>query len=205
MSTSTPRPRALLGFGVALGLALVLIQCSTTDSGAASNADARKASSDETLAAWETIYNVLQHPRCMNCHPAGDAPLQGNQSRAHAQNVTRGEDGNGMFAMRCNTCHQESNVAGPNMPPGAPHWKLPDPKMPLVFEGRSSGELCRQLLDPAHNGGRTPEQLFEHLAHDPLVMWGWNPGDGRDPVSTPHAELVRATRTWIDGGCGCPE
>jgi hypothetical protein len=141
----------------------------------------------------------------MNCHPAGDAPLQGDDGRPHAQNVQRGPAGLGLFAMRCSTCHQTSNAPGAHLPPGAPHWKLPHPDMPLVFEGKSSSELCRQLADPRQNGHKTPEQLFEHIAHDPLVLWGWAPGEGRTPVSIPHAELVAAMRAWVDGGCACPE
>jgi hypothetical protein len=107
--------------------------------------------------------------------------------------------------MRCSACHLARNVEGEHLPPGAPGWRLPTAAMPLVFEGKSSAELCRQLKDRARNGGRSPEQLFEHIAKDPLVLWGWNPGVGRAPVATSHDELVRAMRAWIDGGCGCPE
>ena len=39
---------------------------------------------------------------------------------------------------------------------------------------------------------------------DPLVLWGWDPGPGRAPVSTSHEELVRALELWVAGGCGCP-
>ena len=35
------------------------------------------------------------HPRCMNCHPSGDVPLQGDDSHLHVQNVKRGDDGQG--------------------------------------------------------------------------------------------------------------
>jgi len=38
---------------------------------------------------WETVYEVLVSPRCMNCHPVGDHPLQGDQSLPHAQNIDR--------------------------------------------------------------------------------------------------------------------
>jgi hypothetical protein len=153
--------------------------------------------------AWSVIYAVLQHPRCANCHPAGDVPLQGDDSHPHAQNVQRGPDGQGAAAMRCDTCHQSSNLDGPHLPPGAPNWHLPRPDMPLVFVGKSSQELCEQLRDPMRNGGKTPEQLIEHM-NDPLVLWGWDPGPGREPVSTSHEKLMWALRVWIDGGCGCP-
>lgn len=158
----------------------------------------------KAAADWDVIYRVLQHPRCMNCHPAGDAPLQGDDSHPHAQNVQRGPDGHGLYAMRCETCHQTANVAGPHLPPGAPTWHLPEPKMPLVFQGRSSRDLCRQLKDPAQNGGRSPEQLLHHMTDDPLVGWGWAPGEGRVPVPIPRAQLVEALRSWIAGGCQCP-
>jgi hypothetical protein len=158
----------------------------------------------KATADWDVIYRVLEHPRCMNCHPAGDAPLQGDESHPHAQNVQRGTDGHGMFAMRCETCHQTTNLAGAHLPPGAPTWRLPDPKMPLVFQGRSSSELCRQLKDPARNGGKTPEQLLHHMEDDQLVGWGWDPGEGRTPVPIPRAQLVAALRSWIASGCQCP-
>ena len=46
-------------------------------------------------AAFLAAYKVLMHPRCMNCHPSGDVPLQGDDSHLHVQNVKRGEDGKG--------------------------------------------------------------------------------------------------------------
>ena len=41
------------------------------------------------LAAFETVRQVFQHPRCQNCHIPGDAPLQFDAGRTHAQNVLR--------------------------------------------------------------------------------------------------------------------
>src|SRR6185503_7018992 len=149
------------------------------------------------------VYQVLQHPRCVNCHPSGDAPLQGDDSHEHVQFVRRGPDGNGLFAMRCATCHQTQNLAGANLPPGAPNWHLPKPEQPLVFQGKSPSELCRQLRDPQTNGGRTPEEILKHMAEDPLVGWGWDPGAGRTPVPIPRETLVAALRAWVDGGCDC--
>ena len=158
-----------------------------------------------SVAAWGVVYGVLQHPRCLNCHPAGDVPLQGDDSHAHAQNVRRGADGEGLYAMRCDACHQQANLAGAHLPPGASGWHLPDEKMALVFEGRSSADLCRQVRDPLRNGGRSPAQILEHVDRDPLVLWGWGPGEGRTPVQTSHTDFVQAVRTWIAKGCGCPD
>jgi hypothetical protein len=181
-------------------LALLFAQCSSPSADESVGADTGHAA-----AAWSTVYAVLQHPRCMNCHPAGDVPLQGDDSLPHAQNVQRGPDGTGLFALRCATCHQTQNTPGAHLPPGAPTWHLPRPSMPLVFEGLDESELCRQLKDPQRNGGKSPEALLHHVAEDPLVLWGWEPGDGRAPVSTPHADFVAAMRAWVEGGCDCPE
>src|SRR6266850_2446193 len=76
-------------------------------------------------AAFLDVYKVLMHPRCLNCHPSGDAPLQGDDSHVHIQNVKRGEEGKGKYALKCANCHQDTNLSGENMPPGNPNWHLP--------------------------------------------------------------------------------
>lgn len=198
MSPSIRRLRPPALFVALAGALALLAQCR------ASSADGAPATR-EVAAAWDVVYQVLQHPRCMNCHPGGDVPLQGDASLPHAQNVQRGPEGQGLFALRCDACHQTANLAGAHLPPGAPHWQLPHPEMPLVFQGKSSRELCRQLSDRAQNGNRSPAELLAHLRADPLVLWGWSPGEGRAPVPVPHAAFVAAARAWIEGGCGCPE
>jgi hypothetical protein len=156
--------------------------------------------SDAFLAA----YPVFMHPRCMNCHPVGDIPLQGEDSHLHAQGVKRGADGQGMYGMKCGACHQLTNLPGANMPPGVPHWHMPPPTMRMVFEGKSAGDLCRELKDPQQNGGRTLEAAIEHLDADPLVFWGWTPGDGRSIPPLSHAEFLQKMREWIEKGAACP-
>lgn len=155
--------------------------------------------------AFLAAYTVFMHARCMNCHPVGDIPLQGDKSLPHTMNVQRGADGKGKYALKCASCHQDANTPGENMPPGNPNWHLPPPEMRMVFEGKSAGELCRQLKDPKLNGGKTLEQLFEHVDKDALVLWGWDPGDGRTRPPLTHAELTRRMREWIDGGAACPD
>jgi mono/diheme cytochrome c family protein len=156
-------------------------------------------------AAFAAAYPVLMHPRCMNCHPAGDVPLQGDDSHLHLQNIKRGSDGKGLYALKCANCHQETNLPGANMPPGHPLWHLPPADMRMVFEGKSPGELCRQLKDPKQNGGKSLEEIYHHIAEDSLVGWGWNPGDGRTlpPMSRP--DFAAKIRAWIDSGAACPE
>jgi mono/diheme cytochrome c family protein len=165
---------------------------------------ASKPDSTASAAAFQQVYRVLTSPRCQNCHPSGDAPLQGEDSHVHLQNVKRGADGHGVTAMRCDTCHQSTNLPGAHMPPGNPKWSLPSPEHKMVFVGRSAAELCKQIKDPKQNGGRTLDQIFHHIADDDLVGWGWNPGEGRalPPLSRP--DTVAQLKTWIDGGAACP-
>jgi mono/diheme cytochrome c family protein len=176
----------------------------------------------EAREAFLEAYKVFMHPRCVNCHPAGDAPLQGEDSRPHSFfRLRRGADGQGVFAVKCINCHQAQNQSGPHMPPGAtyplkdgledqahrgePRWRMPTATAPMVFEKRTPRQLCKQLLDKKQNGGLTPGQLIEHVDHDPLVLWGWNPGEGRSAPGLSHTEFVQNVKEWINKGGACPK
>jgi len=159
----------------------------------------------ESQQAFLAAYPVFMHPRCMNCHPAGDQPLQGDASLPHAQNVKRGVDGKGLFALKCANCHQEKNTPGLHMPPGNETWRLPSAETPLVFQGMSPRELALQLRDPTKNGGKSLDAIVHHVEHDALVLWGWQPGDGRAAPPMAHADFVDALREWIEGGAVAPE
>ena len=162
---------------------------------------------EQAVRAFETVREVLQHPRCQNCHIPGNAPLQYDEGVPHAMNVQRGRDGQGAVGLNCGSCHQNRNLPaeyGSRAPPGAPNWHLPPENMKMVFINLSSAELCRILKDPARNGGKTAEQLLHHVAEDKLVLWGWDPGGQRAPVSVPHAQFVGAFKTWVAGGMPCP-
>jgi hypothetical protein len=161
----------------------------------------------EGVAAFETVRAVLQHPRCQNCHPGGDAPLQGDDSHVHSQNVKRGPGGRGMVGEECTTCHGPANPPpsyGERVPPGVSEgWHMPPPDVKMVFVGRSARELCEQIKDPATNGGKDMAALRKHL-DTPLVLWGWEPGLGRKPVPTPYVEFIAAWETWARAGAPCP-
>src|SRR6202041_1836202 len=161
---------------------------------------AQSSKADTSRAAFLRAWTVFDSPRCKNCHPAGDAPLQGDDSHVHIQNVKRGPDGHGLYGMRCDTCHQAANLPGAHMPPGNPKWSLPPAKMKMVFVGRPAGELCRQIKNPKQNGGRSLEALMDHIGNDDLVGWGGNPGDGPTPPPLTRPETVAQLKIWIDGG-----
>ncbi len=187
-------------FLLSLFLAAALSGCTSNSGVKTSNADAADSS-----RAFLMAYDVLMHPRCLNCHPKGDQPLQGDDSRPHGQNVQRGKTGHGKYALRCVNCHQEVNQPGEHMPPGTPNWHMPPADMPMVFEGRTPRELCQQLQDPEQNGNMDLEDIMTHVSDDPLVLWGWDPGDGRTLPLLSHAEFVKFMGEWIEKGAACPD
>lgn len=160
--------------------------------------------STASVKAFATVYQVLMSPRCMNCHPAGDIPLQGDDSHLHAMAPRRGIDGKGVYAMKCTNCHQPTNTPGLHTPPGNPDWHLPPATARMVFQGRTPNQLAHQLVDPKQNGGKNMAQLLEH-AHDGLVVAGWNPGEGRTLPPLSHAEFTKAWTTWIKTGAFAPK
>ncbi|CAN5556664.1 hypothetical protein BH11BAC3_BH11BAC3_46790 [soil metagenome] len=154
--------------------------------------------------AFLAAYDVLMSPRCMNCHPSGDVPLQDDDSHLHTQGVTRGVDGKGVYALKCSNCHQSKNTPGLHMPPGNPNWHLPPADMKMVFEGKTPRELAAQLKDPNRNGHKTMQQLIDHVTSDKLVLGGWDPGDGRTLPPLSHAEFAKKFKEWIDKGAYLP-
>ncbi|MBL0356293.1 MAG: hypothetical protein IPP72_05135 [Chitinophagaceae bacterium] len=155
--------------------------------------------------AFASVYDVLMSPRCMNCHPAGDIPLVGEDSKLHSQSVKRGKDGKGMYASKCANCHTEKNQPGLNMPPGNLNWHMPPADMKMVFQGKTARELATLLLDPSANGNKTKEDLIKHVAEDGLVLAGWDPGEGRKTPPLSHDEFVKQFKLWIENGAYLPD
>jgi hypothetical protein len=155
----------------------------------------------QALAAFDRIASVLDSPRCLNCHPRGDRPSQGDDRRAHSMNVQRGPADRGLPGMACATCHAKHNNDRAGVP-GAPHWRLAPRSM--GWSGLGRRELCATLRDRSKNGGRSPAALLTHMTADPLVLWAWHPGTGRASPPLSHGDLQRALTIWIKGGAPCP-
>jgi mono/diheme cytochrome c family protein len=155
-----------------------------------------------SLAAWDKIATVLQNPRCLNCHQL-DSPLQGDTRRVHIPRVVRGADGHGVGAMRCGNCHNDMGNNPTSGTPGGLHWQLAPVSM--LWQGLSVGDLCRAVKDPKVNGNRTADDLIKHMEDEPLVLYGWNPGKGREPVPIPHEKTVEYMKIWVAGGMACPK
>jgi hypothetical protein len=160
--------------------------------------------STASVKAFMDVYRVLMSPRCMNCHPSGDVPLQGDDSHLHTMLPKRGKEGKGLYAMKCSNCHQPTNIAGLHKPPGNPNWHLPPADMKMVFQGRTPYQLAKQLMNPKTNGNKTIAQLIAH-ADDGLVKAGWNMGEGRTLPPLSHAEFKKAWLTWINNGAYAPK
>lgn len=153
-----------------------------------------------SAALFAEAGKVLQHPRCVNCHPEGDRPLQG-AGHPHQPPVPRGADGHGVTAMQCATCHQDANF-DPGRVPGHPQWHLAPRAM--AWQGKSLGEICAQVKDPARNGGKSLSEIVEHMSRDSLVGWAWAPGAGREPAPGTQASFGALVKAWADNGAACP-
>ena len=164
----------------------------------------REVTSDDS---FDKMMTVLSHKRCINCHPSGDQPRQGEDSHIHNFRVQRGTDGHGVAALQCSTCHQEANNDQSGVP-GAPHWHLAPKSM--AWEGLNRVEIAQAMLDPTKNGGRSLEQIVKHLTEDPLVLWVFEPGVNHEgiPREKPplsRNEYIQAVKDWATGGAVIPE
>ncbi|EJN11240.1 hypothetical protein PMI42_05457 [Bradyrhizobium sp. YR681] len=161
--------------------------------------------SERSRAIFDEISKVITHPRCMNCHPAGDHPTQGDDLHEHMPPIWRAETGH--FEANCSGCHSSRNFtlhepASYRSIPGHPRWGFAP--MSMAWQGKSLGEICRQLKDVQANGGRDLAALHEHIATDDLVGWAWNPGEGRKPAPGSQAAAGELVQAWIDSGAECP-
>jgi hypothetical protein len=159
-------------------------------------------------ALFSEAAKVITGPRCMNCHPAGDHPLQGPDHHVHQPAAFRGEANDGVPGLVCATCHSDRNFtlslgeASYQSIPGHPRWALAP--LEMAWEGKTVGEICRQIKDPIRNGGRSLALLHEHIAKDDLVAWAWNPGAGRTPAPGTQEQLGALIQAWIETGAECP-
>jgi hypothetical protein len=103
--------------------------------------------------------------------------------------------------MRCPICHQAANF-DPGGVPGNPIWHLAPREM--GWEGKTLGEICAQIKDPARNDNRSLEALVEHIGEDHLVGWAWAPGYGRQPAPGTQKQAGALVEAWVKTGAVCP-
>ena len=169
---------------------------------------------DDGLAAWARIEAVVTHPRCANCHTGPDnIPMwsgpEFDPDRPHDMAVNAGDSRMGVETIACATCHITSDAPN-DVAHAAPHVGLDWRLAPVEFQwfGITGPEICAQLRDPARNGGRDAAGLVEHLrddvAHQGFVLWGWQPGEGREPAPGTLADHIRDVEIWGAAGQPCP-
>ncbi len=162
----------------------------------------------EGLEMWGNIHEVFAHPRCSNCHvgedhiPIWSGPHYGPTERPHGMFISAGESRIGAEYLNCATCHGPQNSTQLHGAPGAEVWLLPPVEM--QWHGKTSAEICAQVQDPERNGGKTLLEVAEHVAGDALVLWGWDPGPGREPAPYSAAELAEFVLKWTAAGAPCP-
>jgi hypothetical protein len=158
--------------------------------------------SRRAVALFEEAGKVIQSPRCLNCHPATERPTQTDAMRPHQPLVIRGEAGMGApGGLACPTCHHDANF-DPAGVPGNPVWHLAPAEM--AWQGKTLGQICVQIKDRQRNGGKDMAELIEHMAADPLVGWGWNPGAGRTSAPGTQKQFGDLIKAWADAGATCP-
>ncbi|HKD63692.1 MAG TPA: hypothetical protein VKB40_06630 [Candidatus Acidoferrales bacterium] len=185
----------------ALAFILAVIDITLLSTRASRTEAASTGDQATSLAAWSEISTVLQNPRCLNCHQL-DSPLQGDSRRVHIPHVVRGKDNQGVGAMRCGNCHNNMGNNPTSGTPGGLHWQLAPVSM--LWQGLSSGDLCRAVKDAKRNGNRDGAALVKHMEDEALVLYGWNQGKGREPVPVPHEKVVEDMKIWVAGGMACP-
>ena len=173
------------------------------------------ATEAEGLEAWARIYEVASHPRCANCHTGpSDRPMWSGPSygktRPHGMNIQAGQSRIGAEHILCSTCHTTKDEDWDNanaMPHSAPRVAMSWQLAPIEAHwfGRTSIEICEQLRDPDLNGGRDMLELAEHLDHDLILHWAWEPGGGREPAPYSLQEHVDDILIWGVAGMPCPE
>ncbi|MFY0674047.1 MAG: hypothetical protein JXQ87_11605 [Bacteroidia bacterium] len=144
--------------------------------------------------AFYKMMEVVTHQRCVNCHPSGNAPKQGDESRVHDFGVVRDK-------VDCQTCHGTENNPYSGVP-GAPHWELAPESM--KWEGLNKYEIAASILDTNRNGGKNHAELIEHLTEHELVLWAWNPGLDREPAPVNLEEYKEAVHLWFKNGAIIP-
>ena len=156
---------------------------------------------------FDKMMAVLTHKRCVNCHPAGDRPHQGEDSHVHNFGVQRGTDNHGVAALRCESCHgpENNDLSGV---PGAPEWSLAP--LSMAWEGLSRVEIAKSMLNRQNNGNRSLEEIVEHLTEHELVLWAWEPGvnsegEPRELPPVSKEDYIRAVKEWAEAGAVIPE
>ncbi|MEM8736461.1 MAG: hypothetical protein AAGG44_19685, partial [Planctomycetota bacterium] len=74
----------------------------------------------------------------------------------------------------------------------------------MGWEGLDDKGLAEMLIDKKRNGDRSFEDLIRHMDEDHLILWAWEPGDGRPVPPLSHEEFIKELKTWLNNGAAIP-
>jgi len=204
-----------LVLGIALTLGLVGVSIAANDKVKVEPPAEGSVSPEQGLEAWSRIFEVASHPRCANCHTGeSDRPMWSGPSygktRVHGMNIQAGASRMGSENLLCMTCHttksedwDNANAVPHTAPRVAMNWALAP--VEAHWFGQSSEQICAQLRNPETNGNRDTVQIAEHLNHDLILHWAWEPGGGREPAPYSLQEHVNDILAWGVAGTPCPQ
>lgn len=167
------------------------------------------------LEAWGRIFEVASHPRCSNCHTGpSDRPMWSGPSygktRVHGMNIQAGNSRIGAETILCSTCHtnksedwDNANTTPHAAPRVAMNWALAPTE--AHWFGRTTQQICEQLRNPETNGDRDILEIAEHLNHDLILHWAWEPGGNREPAPYSLQEHVNDILAWGVADTPCPQ
>jgi len=192
-------------------VSITMVMTNASEFGTNSDLETNGKSSDSVTKTNDTPFDkmmaVLTHKRCVNCHPAGNRPHQGEDSHIHNFGVQRGADNHGVAVLRCETCHAHENNDFSGVP-GAPEWSLAP--ISMAWEGLSRVEIAKSMLNRANNGNRSLNEIVKHLTEHELVLWAWEPGvdaegNPREKPPVGKEEYIKAVKEWAASGAVIPE
>jgi len=155
--------------------------------------------------------SLLTHPRCMNCHPAGEHPPAGRRpSRAQARGMAQRHR---QFRPRpCGGMPHRTQTCPCMRPrltrafPAIPRWGVGAAVDGLGRARGIGGHLPTAERHRTQRPARDLALLQEHIAKDDLGGHGAGPpapaAKQRPARRKPPGQLVQA---WIDSGAECPQ
>ncbi len=151
--------------------------------------------------ACDVIRDVVDSPRCRNCHASITEVTQTDDMTPHDLNE----------GTTCSWCHNDAAAIAPWPGEGEPIWHQPsDPGM--QWTDKTPDQIIAAIANPATNGNRSLQAIAAHVVQDHLVVWTFDPVsatgnlNGRTPA--PHADTyAQAFSVWAahyEDGETCP-
>ncbi len=170
--------------------------------GQPSSFDGIKNQRARSVALFQEAGKVIQHPRCVNCHPAGDRPTQTDRMRPHQPLVVRGADGhgragNGLHDLPSRDEFRCREVAGPSRTGISPRPRW-------LGRAARSARFARRSRTRSATAARTWRRSFTTWLRIRWSVGAGRPGQGRTPAPGTQAEFGALIKAWAASGAHCP-